>query len=114
MPAEQHHDGSPMPRVSVVMTTYQAELHLEEALRSILAQTLRDFELIVVDDRSTDRTPQILGEFQLADPRVRPVTLDRAGRGASLNHGVRLARAPYVAILDADDVALPHRLATEA
>lgn len=99
-----------LPRVSVVMTTYNAARHLQQALDSLAAQSLQDFEVVVVDDSSTDDTPRILSDFMARDGRFRVVVADRIGRGASLNLAIETARAPLIANLDADDVALPHRL----
>ncbi len=98
------------PSISVVMTTWNAERHVAEAVRSIQAQTLADWELVVVDDGSTDKTVDLLAGFAAADPRIRLLRIPRCGRIASLNHGFRAARAPLIANLDADDVSLPHRL----
>lgn len=97
------------PQVSVVMGVYNAERFLRAAVESVLGQTLRDVELIAVDDGSTDASPQILASFD--DPRVR-VLRQPANRGhpAALNRGWRAARAPLIARLDADDVAEPQRL----
>ncbi len=96
------------PRASVVMTTLDARRHVEEAVRSVLAQTLPDWELVIVDGGSTDGTLEALG--RLTDHRIRIHVRPGLGRPASLNEGFLLARAPIVAILDADDVALPRRL----
>lgn len=100
----------PEPAVSVVMTTFNAERHVGEAIRSIQAQTEDDFELIVVDDGSSDGTVRIVAEAARGDGRIRLLQIPRCGRIASLNVGFRATRAPLVANLDADDVALPHRL----
>ena len=77
---------------------------------SVLAQTMRDFELVVVDDGSTDRTPQILDRYAAADRRVRVVHRDNGGISAAANAGLEACRGTYVARLDSDDVAKPQRL----
>jgi glycosyltransferase involved in cell wall biosynthesis len=83
--------------------------YLRDAVESVLRQSVRDLELIVVDDASTDDTPEILAS--LSDPRVGVITNDRQlGLAASLNRGLDRATGRYVARLDADDVALPDRL----
>jgi glycosyltransferase involved in cell wall biosynthesis len=97
------------PRVSVLMPAHNAERYLDEAIRSVLRQTLEDFELILVNDGSTDRTKKII-ETYLEDPRVVLVDLSKVGLVAALNHGLRLGRAPLVARMDADDVMTPDRL----
>lgn len=99
------------PRVSVVMSVYNAARWLREAVQSVLDQTLRELELIVVDDGSTDGTPAILQA--VGDGRLRAVRQSRAGLTVSLNRGLRLASGPLLARLDADDVALPERLARQ-
>ena len=93
------------------MTTWNAMPHVVQAARSIVAQTCADWELLVVDDGSTDGTLDALRA--VGDPRLRILQIPRCGRIPSLNHGFRAARAPLVAVLDADDVALPDRLALQ-
>jgi hypothetical protein len=101
------------PRISVVLAVRDGAAYLAEAVDSILAQTLRDFELVVVDDGSTDATPSILAEFGRRDPRVVVVRQEPGGLAAALNRGVRQARAVYVARMDADDIAYPQRLESQ-
>lgn len=99
------------PRVSVLMPVYNGADFLAPAVDSVLAQTLRDFELIVVDDGSTDATPQILADFSARDARIRVLTNVQNQRlVASLNRGLEAARAPLIARMDADDIAHPERL----
>jgi glycosyltransferase involved in cell wall biosynthesis len=97
------------PVFSVVMPAYNAERYVGEAIVSVLAQTLTDWELLVVNDCSTDRTLEVCNSFQ--DPRIRvfstPQNLNAAGaRNLALEH----ARGEFIAFLDSDDVALPDRL----
>lgn len=99
-----------MTRVSVVMPVRNGERFLREALDSTLAQTLPDFELIAVDDGSTDATPEILAEVAGRDPRLRVHRQEPGGLTVALNAGCALARAALVARMDADDVMLPDRL----
>jgi glycosyltransferase involved in cell wall biosynthesis len=96
------------PAVSVLITVHDGEAHLREAIDSVLAQTLGDLELVVVDDGSTDATPQVLAS--IADPRLKVITRRHEGRGPALRVGLAACRAPYVAILDGDDLAYPARL----
>lgn len=97
------------PRVTVLMSVYNGERFLREAVDSILAQTFRDFEFLVIDDGSTDSSAAILASY--ADSRLRVVKNERnIGLTASLNAGLLLARGEYIARQDADDVALPQRL----
>lgn len=95
------------------MPVLNAERFLAEALTSILDQTFADFEFLVVDDGSTDSTPGILEQFAVRDGRLRVVRQERAGLTPALNRGWRLARAPYIARMDGDDVSLPDRFARQ-
>lgn len=97
------------PKISVVLPVRNGELYLSAALHSILTQTFVKFELIVVDDGSSDKTPEILSEFQKRDTRVRIVCNPGVGLVDALNYGVRIASAPLIARMDADDVCLPER-----
>lgn len=103
------------PLVSVVMAVRNGARHLRESLASVLAQDMPDFELLVVDDGSTDESPAILAEHAQADPRVRIHRVEGAeGQARALNVGLELARGRYVARHDDDDVALPWRLRVQA
>lgn len=97
-----------MPEVSVVIPLYQTEHYIGETLRSVLAQTFTDFEVIVVDDGSKDRGPEIARAT--GDPRVRVVTQLNRGLAGARNTGIREAAAPLVAFLDADDLWVPTKL----
>jgi glycosyltransferase involved in cell wall biosynthesis len=99
------------PRVSVLMGVHNGAPWVREAVQSVLAQTLADLELVVVDDGSTDATPALLDT--LADSRLRVTRQPRAGLTRALNRALGLARAGLVARLDADDLALPERLARQ-
>ncbi len=100
------------PIVTVLMTVFNGERHLASAIRSVLAQTFRDFELLVIDDGSQDRSADLVGSFD--DPRVRLVRQARNfGLVASLNHGLELARGEWIARQDADDLSEPTRLAEQ-
>ncbi len=92
------------------MSVFNGERFLREAVESVLGQTLTDIELIVVDDGSTDATAEILDEYAAADARVVIETQANSGRAGARNRGFDLARAPLVAVLDADDIAPAERL----
>ena len=96
------------PRISIIMPVWNGEKFIAAAVDSLLAQTFTDFELLVIDDGSTDHTPEILRGY--TDPRVRIFRLDHAGIVVALNHGLAQARADWIARLDADDLSLPRRL----
>jgi len=100
------------PRVSVVIPAYNREAFVGDAIESILKQSFADFELLVIDDGSTDRTRDVAAAFR--DPRVRLLCHDRnQGLPKTRNAGVDAARGEYFAFLDSDDVALPNRLAVQ-
>jgi len=107
------HHVSDTPRISCVLAVHNGEAYLSESIRSILAQTFHDWELIVVDDGSTDRTPKILDHFQREDARIRIYHQGKRGLVASLNHGILMAKGEYVARMDADDVNMPERFAIQ-
>jgi glycosyltransferase involved in cell wall biosynthesis len=98
------------PAVSVVMPAFNAAEFLDEAIRSILDQTFRDFELIIINDGSNDDTASILQHYERADERLRVYHQENKGVISALNRACRLARGQYIARMDADDVSLPHRL----
>jgi glycosyltransferase involved in cell wall biosynthesis len=98
------------PPVTVLMPAYNAERYLGEAIDSILAQTLTEFEFLILDDGSTDQTPTILREYAQRDSRIRVLTLRHAGYTAALNAGITYSRGNLIARMDADDRALPDRL----
>ena len=99
------------PVVSVIVPVYNNERHAAAALRSVLAQTFHVWELLVVDDGSTDRTPDVLAQFA-GEPRVTLMRQANAGPAAARNAGIRRARGEFVAFLDGDDEWLPAYLAT--
>jgi glycosyltransferase involved in cell wall biosynthesis len=99
------------PRVTVLIGCWNNAGTLPRAIDSILSQTLEDLELIVVDDGSTDATPELVRG--MSDPRLRYLQLEHLGISGSLNAGLREARASIVAVQDADDWSLPERLERE-
>lgn len=98
------------PTISVLMPVYNAERYLREAVESVLGQTFADFELIAVDDGSTDGSLAILREYERRDGRVRVISRPNTGIVGALNDGLALCRGEYVARMDADDVCMPERL----
>jgi hypothetical protein len=104
-------DAARDPRISVVLPVYNGKTFLAEAIGSILEQSFRDFELIAIDDGSTDGSANILDAVR--DPRVRVVHQPNAGLAASLNRGISLARGEYIARQDHDDLSLPMRFARQ-
>lgn len=101
-----------VPRVSVVIPAYNRERYVGEAIASILGQSFGDFELLVIDDGSTDRTRDVVGSF--SDPRIRLLChAGNQGLARTRNAGVDAARGDYLAFLDSDDVARSNRLAKQ-
>jgi len=101
--------GGCTPLISVVLPVFNGGKFLVESIESILRQTFNDFELIILDDGSTDMTPDILREYQARDARITLVTQRNLGLAATLNEGIRLARGKWIARMDSDDIALPQR-----
>lgn len=105
-------DAGTAPRVTVLMAVFNGEPYLGEAMRSVLSQSYRDFEFLIIDDGSTDRTREIIDEF--GDPRVRVLRNEQnIGLTRSLNRGLGQAHGEFVARQDADDVSSPDRLAEQ-
>lgn len=96
------------PKVSVLMAVYNAEDFLAEAMESILNQTFKDFEFIIIDDGSTDSSKKIIRNY--SDPRIRLISRKNKGFVFSLNEGIELARGKYIARMDADDISDPTRI----
>jgi GT2 family glycosyltransferase len=107
-PAVEGIDTAPGPRnespaVSVIMPAYNAEAYLATAVESVLAQTYRDFELLIIDDGSSDRTAALAYQYAQVDPRVRLIQRPNAGPGPARNTGFRAAGGRLFAFLDSDD-----------
>jgi glycosyltransferase involved in cell wall biosynthesis len=100
----------PVPLVSVIIPSYNAARFLPDALESVLAQTYPHYEIIVVDDGSTDNTAQVVQPYLL---RIRYLKQDNRGIGAARNAAIAMSRGDFIALLDADDLWLPHKLALQ-
>lgn len=97
------------PKVTVLMPVYNTEKYLREAIDSILNQTFKDFEFLIINDASTDRTREILQSYH--DPRIKVINNRKnLGLAKSLNKGLKIAKGKYIARMDADDISLPERL----
>lgn len=103
----------PAPAISIILPFHNAANTLARAVESLRAQTEPDWELLAVDDGSTDGSPQVLADFAAADRRIRLLSPGRVGIVAALQHGCAEATAPLLARMDADDVADPARLAKQ-
>lgn len=99
--------------ISVVMSAYNAAAFLRPAVESILNQTYVDFEFIIVDDGSTDETISIARNYAQLDKRIRLIQVKHAGISGARNAGAEASKYPWIAAMDADDIALPHRLSRQ-
>jgi glycosyltransferase involved in cell wall biosynthesis len=102
-----------IPRVSVIIPAYNAADTLKETMESVAAQTFRDFELVAVDDGSTDATPEVLAEHAAKWPWMRWERQPNGGAAAARNRAIELARGEFIAMLDADDLWMPDKLAAQ-
>jgi len=98
-------------KLTVLMSVYNAERYLAEAIDSILNQTFKDFEFIIIDDGSTDKSREIIDSYR--DPRIKFISRANKGLTYSLNQGLKMSQGEYVARQDADDISLPTRLERE-
>ena len=100
------------PKISVIMPAYNAAAYIEAAIRSVMAQTFGDWELIVVDDCSKDETVQVVTALAAEDGRIHLICRDENSGGAAVvrNQAIDVARGEYVAFLDSDDIWLPNKL----
>jgi hypothetical protein len=97
-------------QVSVIIPAYNAAAFLQETIESVLSQTFTDWELLVVDDGSTDQTPDIVQHYQKVDSRIQLIRQANQGVSATRNSGVANSQGDYIAFLDADDQWLPQKL----
>jgi glycosyltransferase involved in cell wall biosynthesis len=100
-------------KVTVLMSVYNGARWLRESIESILAQSFPNFEFIIVDDGSQDTSLEIIRRYAAADPRIRVIIKPNSGLTDSLNVGIEAARGEWIARIDADDMAMPNRLATQ-
>lgn len=99
------------PKISVIMAVYNTEKYLDESVNSILNQTFKDFEFIIINDDSTDSSFDILQRYQKKDKRITLINNKKnIGPAGSRNIGIKMAKGKYIAILDSDDIALKNRL----
>jgi len=101
-----------LPTISVILPIYNCELYIKEAVDSVLNQTFRDFELIIIDDCSTDSTLKIIKSYQ--DSRIKLIEKEKnSGYTDSLNMAIKLAKGKYIARMDGDDICMPERFAKQ-
>lgn len=97
------------PQVSYIMAAYNHEAHIGSMIESVIAQSHRDWELIIIDDGSTDDTPKVIHRYAEQDPRIRYQVQENAGIVITRNRGAALATGEYVSFIDSDDLLLPVR-----
>jgi glycosyltransferase involved in cell wall biosynthesis len=102
------------PKISAIMPTYNVERYVGAAIESILHQTNQDWELIVIDDGSSDDTPRIIRGYAERDPRIHVILMGHKGRGETRNACLKVARGKYIAVCDSDDISLPERFERQA
>ncbi len=100
------------PKVSIVIPAYNVEAYILDTLRSVIDQTFLDFEVLVVNDGSTDRTSEVITQFIQQDSRFKILHKPNGGLSSARNFGIRHAEGKYIALLDGDDLYLPNKLAT--
>lgn len=100
------------PKVSIVIPAYNVEAYILETLRSLLSQTFSDFEVLIVNDGSTDRTAEVIKPFIQNDSRFKLLHKTNGGLSSARNFGIHQAKGNYIALLDGDDLYLPDKLAT--
>ena len=99
--------------ISVIMPVYNGEIYLEDAIKSILNQTLQNFEFIIINDGSKDNSLEIIEKYASVDDRIIVINRENRGLVATLNEGINVSRGKYIARMDQDDICLPHRFAKQ-
>jgi len=107
----KHEEQTASPVVSVILATYNRAAFISQAIESVLAQTFTDFELIIIDDGSTDGTDDVVKRYD--DPRIIYKWVENGERSRARNIGIGLSNGRYIAFLDSDDWYLPHKLAVQ-
>ncbi|RLG10818.1 hypothetical protein DRN73_06905 [Candidatus Pacearchaeota archaeon] len=103
------------PKISVIIPAYNEEKYIEQAVNSVLSQSIKDFEIIIINDCSTDKTKEIIDNLSKKDSRVKPIHHKiNKGRCGAVNTGIDNAKAEYISFLDADDFMIQNRLKQES
>jgi glycosyltransferase involved in cell wall biosynthesis len=101
-----------MPKASVILPVYNAEKFIGEAVESILCQSFKDIEIIILNDGSTDASLEVIQKYA-DDKRVKIISRDNKGLAFTLNEGISMADSPWIVRMDADDIAMSHRIETQ-
>ena len=99
----QDNTGKTIPKISIIVPVYKVEKYLSRCIKSILRQTFTDFELILVDDGSPDKCPQMCDDWGKKDKRIRVIHKENGGLSSARNAGLRAARGEYIGFVDSDD-----------
>ncbi len=99
-----------MKPVTFLMPVYNCEKFIAQAIQSLLQQTYQNFDILIINDGSTDNTLTIIEQFQKIDPRIKFISRENRGLIASLNEALELIKTPYIARMDGDDLCHPQRL----
>ena len=99
-----------MPKISIIMPAYNSGKYISDAIESVLSQTFKDWELIIIDDGSTDITPELARKYAMRDKRIKVVSQQNTGTVTARNNGIMAARGKYIFPLDADDKIAPECL----
>lgn len=102
-----------LPKISVIMPAYNAELFIDEAIASVISQSYENWELIIINDGSTDKTSNIINDWLLKDKRIKYYYQQNGKQGKARNLGISKSKGNYLAFLDADDIWLPDKLAIQ-
>ena len=94
-----------MPQISVIMPVYNVASYLPQCMESVINQTWKDFELICIDDGSTDSSSRILDDYAKKDSRIKVIHKENTGYGSTMNTGLKYAVGEYIAIIESDDFA---------
>ena len=102
------------PLISIISPAFNSERFIEETIQSVLKQSYNNWELIIIDDASSDKTLEIIDKLAKKEKRIKPISLaQNGGAGIARNTGVKLAKGQYITFLDADDLWKPHKLETQ-
>ncbi len=102
--------SNPSPLISVIIPFFNASRYLKESIESVISQTFDDWELILIDDGSTDDSVQIVTRLSLTEPRIKILSQKNAGQAAARNNGIKSSKAKFIAFLDADDIWVKNKL----
>ena len=97
-------------KISVIIPTFNRKVFICEAIKSVLNQTYKDWELLIIDDGSTDNTKSIIDKYSQSNPHIKYFYQENGGQGSARNLGVKVAAGNWVAFLDHDDIWLPKKL----